>query len=429
MKILIVSSEAWRDDTNGGNVLSNIFEGIDAEFAQIYCSADMPDNKLCKRYFQITDSMVIKNILEKEDVGREFVYDKTYFEENICDCESTNKYIFDCIRKCKFHIVYAIREFAWKIANIENERLESFVQEFNPDIVFAPCYASHKMQRIDRFVKRITKKPMVSYISDDNYSLKQFQLSPIYWVNRLILRKNIRNTFAGYDLTYTMTDEQLNELKKSFNCNMKILKKSADFDKENPKNKVNDVIKLVYAGGIYIKRWKVLCEISRTIALLNKQGKKAELHIYTNNKLSKKQERTLNDKINSFVHGIVSFDNLQNIYRKSDIAIHCESFSLKNKLLTRLSFSTKIIDCLNSSCAVLAIAWNKQAGYAYLKREDAAFCIDEAKKIKKELPKLINDCSLLMSYSNKAWECGKRNHNQDEVRSSFVEDLKKIAYK
>ena len=65
MKILIISAEVWRDDTNGGNVLSNIFGGTGYEFAQIYCNPGNPSNFLCKWYYQMTDSMMIKSILRK----------------------------------------------------------------------------------------------------------------------------------------------------------------------------------------------------------------------------------------------------------------------------------------------------------------------------------------------------------------------------
>ena len=59
MKVLIISQELWSENNNGGNVLSNLFSGFDAEFAQIYCSPGTPNNKICKRYFQITDSMIV----------------------------------------------------------------------------------------------------------------------------------------------------------------------------------------------------------------------------------------------------------------------------------------------------------------------------------------------------------------------------------
>ena len=70
MMVIVISLEVWRDDNNGGNVLSNIFDGIEAEFAQVYCSSGFPKNDICKKYFQMTDAMAIKNIFKKQKMGR-----------------------------------------------------------------------------------------------------------------------------------------------------------------------------------------------------------------------------------------------------------------------------------------------------------------------------------------------------------------------
>ena len=67
MKVLIISAETWRDDKNGGNVLSNIFNNTNFEFAQIYCNPGNPSNKLCKNYFQLTDTMIINSFFSKNN--------------------------------------------------------------------------------------------------------------------------------------------------------------------------------------------------------------------------------------------------------------------------------------------------------------------------------------------------------------------------
>ena len=59
MRILVLSNEVWNDRINGNNVTSNWFEGMDAEFANIYASPDEPLNNCCQRYYQITDSMML----------------------------------------------------------------------------------------------------------------------------------------------------------------------------------------------------------------------------------------------------------------------------------------------------------------------------------------------------------------------------------
>lgn len=429
MRILIISAEVWRDDTNGGNVLSNLFSGIDAEFAQIYCNPGTPKNNICKLYYQMTDSMAIKNIINKTEMGNVIRY-KDYpcyeIDNNSIDKNDLKKN--PILKKIRGNTIYAIKEFIWSMSTWKNKKLEKFVLDFKPDVIFAPCYGSHIMLSITRHIAKILKVPVISYISDDHYSLKQFSISPIYWFNRFILRKNLRKTFPYYDLVYTMTEEQLDECKKAFNCNIKILKKFGNFQEKLTKSyEKDDVIRLVYAGGIHYGRWKTLIEISKAIRSLNKEGKKYILEIYTGNDLTKYQKKYLNDGKNSIVHGLVEQDELKEIYKQADIALHVESFNLKDKLATRISFSTKIIDLLSSSCAVMAICWEKHSGYTYLNKYDAAICINSTNKIEAKLREIYNNKSIIDEYSEKAWKCGKMNHSVDDIQKFLVEDFRRVG--
>lgn len=431
MKILVISAEVWRDDTNGGNVLSNLFSGIDAEFAQIYCNPGKPKNNICKKYYQITDKMVIDSYLKRKPIGNVISFDEfpIYDEVNeYIDTVDIKKNNFLKMLKC--NSLLAIREIMWNCSNWKNYKLEQFIRDFNPDIVFAPCYGSHIMLSINRYVANITNVPVISYISDDHYSLKQFSISPIYWINRFILRNNLRKTFPYYSLIYTMTQEQLQECKKAFNCNIKILKKGGEFKEDNLVDKeVNKRIKLVYAGGIYLGRWKTLAKIAKAIKKLNKYEDKFVLDIYTGNELTKKQNKYLNDGQNSRVHGLVSQEKLREIYKEADIALHVEGFNLKDRLATRISFSTKIIDLLGSSCAVMAISWKKHSGYTYLKSQDAAICIDNLRDIEGVLSNLYSNKQIIREYSKKAWRCGKKNHGISNIKLSIQEDFKELTTK
>ena len=427
MRILIISQEVWRYDTNGGNVLSNIFEGIDAEFAQIYCSPGTPSNHICKLYFQMTDAMIIKNVFRSAPVGKVLKYKD--FPQDIQKSQGSDEThikFYSFFRKYSFQIFHIIKEILWKLSEWKNSSLQEFIEEFNPDIIFAPCYGSHIMLSLDRYTAELTKKPVISYISDDHYSLQQFSISPLYWINRLILRNNLLKTFKYYDLTYTMTDEQLIECQDAFDCDMKILRKSVNLSKVPQKKQNSKTIKLIYAGGIYLNRWKTLASVAQAVREINKDGVRMTLDIYTGNELSNKQQLLLNDGENSFVHSAISQDMLSEKYSESDIALHVESFDLRNRLITRISFSTKIVDCLTSGCATMAICWNKQAGYNYLKKEDAAICVDNIADIKLKLKQIADDPSVLTEYRNKAYKCLENNHQQSHSRNQIINDFNKI---
>lgn len=425
MKVLIISHELWSENNNGGNVLSNLFSGFDAEFAQLYCSPGIPNNKICKRYFQITDSMVVNGLFRNQKVGKalnfkEYPYSST---NNIVSDFDESKWYFKLFKKFRFSIFETIRELIWKFAPWQSKELDDFILGFNPDVIFAPCYGHMYMLRINRYVKKITRANMISYISDDSYSLRQFNLSPFYWLNRLMTRISIKRTFRDYSLVYTMTDEQSKELTKSLGANMKVLMKGGDFSGECEKVKVNDPIRIVYAGGIYINRWKILASIGETLKQVNSDRVRMQLDIYTQNETTEKQRQLLNDNQNIFLHSAISQTELANVYKLSDIALHVESFELKYRLLTRLSFSTKIVDCLASSCAVMAISWKEHSGLKYLQKEDAALCINEISTLHDTLQSIVNNPEIIIAYANKAWECGKRNHQIGQIRQDLYNDF------
>ena len=423
MRVLIISKEAWRNEQNGGNVLTNIFENFSGDYAQIYCTDALPNNSICKSYYQMTDNMMVNNILHNKKVGKEIKYENYPYD--------TKAYVqkYNSLKKCNLPIVPVLREIVWKIAKWDIDGIKNFVLDFNPDVIFAPCYGSHYMIKLTKIVKSFCDVPVISYISDDFYTNKQFNFSIIYWLNHFILRKHVSDVFKLYDLVYTMTNEQKSQCEKDFHANMKILRKVGNFDKKRLKTKVNNPIRFVYAGGIYLNRWKTLVSLAESIKKINKNGTKMVLYIYTTNEISPKVLNILNDNKNSFVHKAVSLEELKDIYSNSDIALHVEGFDIKNKMTVRLSFSTKIVDCLDSGCAVMAICDDKQAGFSYLKKNNAALCIDDKKNIYDCLLSIINNPQILIDYQKKAFDLGTLNHSKDIVIQNLKNDFEKVIGK
>lgn len=423
MRVLIISKEAWRNEQNGGNVLTNIFENFSGDYAQIYCTDALPNNSICKSYYQMTDNMMVNNILHNKKVGKEIKYENYPYD--------TKAYVqkYNSLKKCNLPIVPVLREIVWKIAKWDIDGIKNFVLDFNPDVIFAPCYGSHYMIKLTKIVKSFCDVPVISYISDDFYTNKQFNFSIIYWLNHFILRKHVSDVFKLYDLVYTMANEQKSQCEKDFHANMKILRKVGNFDKKRLKTKVNNPIRFVYAGGIYLNRWKTLVSLAESIKKINKNGTKMVLDIYTTNEISPKVLNILNDNKNSFVHKAVSLEELKDIYSNSDIALHVEGFDIKNKMTVRLSFSTKIVDCLDSGCAVMAICDDKQAGFSYLKKNNAALCIDDKKNIYDCLLSIINNPQILIDYQKKAFDLGTLNHSKDIVIQNLKNDFEKVIGK
>ena len=94
---------------------------------------------------------------------------------------------------------------------------------------------------------------------------------------------------------------------------MKILQKCGSFEFENEYKIIDEKkpIKLIYAGKFYMNRWEVLGEIVDILREINKDKVKMVLEIYTTDKATKRQKELLDDRINSFIMGKVTQEELK----------------------------------------------------------------------------------------------------------------------
>lgn len=429
MKILIIADEVWNDDIHGNNVLSNWFSNFDADFAVIYCSPGTPKNKVCNQYFQITDAMMVKSILGKK-AGNKFEITISQMQQNQTtqNTEEIPVKFYSFMKSIAGEGIRTIRDLIWLFGRYEKYELQKFIDDFNPDIVFCPRLLTPKLLRLENIVSKMTNAPFVAFTADDEASLKQKNYSPLYWLKRICFRKAFQKHVKLYKHYFMFSEEQAEDYNSAYNISTSTLFKSGNFDKKLEEKNINTPIKLVYAGRLYCNRWKTLVEISKALKQINADELKMTLDIYTQEKVTTEQRKALMLSNDVVLHKPVKPEELISIYKNADIALHVESFDKKYKYATRVSFSTKIIDLMASTCAIIAICWDKHAGFQYLKKNDAAFCISDAEQIKSMLEKIVNNPQLIRTYSRKAFECGKINHNnlliENKIRNVFEKVIK-----
>ena len=151
--------------------------------------------------------------------------------------------------------------------------------------------------------------------------------------------------------------------------------------------------------------------------------------IYIHEALTNEQRKALSPENSVYMKGSVNPQQLKEVYRNADIALHVESMDKKNRLATRVSFSTKIIDLMASSCAILAVCWNRHCGYQYLRDNDAAFCVDNYSDILPMLQRIVDNPSLVQNYAQKAYECGRKNHAREKIQKQIREKFEELIAK
>lgn len=423
MKVLVISNTPWSSENSFGNSFSNIFSGIDnIEFANISLRKVNSLDSIVSSCFEISEKSLISNLKNKSVPSGKKI-DIHSLKKN--DNSITESNVKNFARNKRWMIMFWARDLIWKIGKWKSKELTDFIDDFNPDIIFQPVYYSSYINDIACFVKDYTQKPMIGYISDDNYTLRQFSLSPFYWIDRFYKRKKVRKTFNKCKTIYVISETQRREYAKIFGDKFKILTKCADFDDtQKPDFKEpGEVLKLTYAGNISHGRYSILSLLAKVIKQLNSNEKKFLLDIYSGTPLTEKQKANLNLEGASAFHSAVSYSEILEIQKQSDILVHAEAFELKEKLATHQSFSTKIVDYLATNRCILAIGDGSCSSIQYFIDNDCGAVAKEKNEIATVLNQLYENKSLLKEYARKAWNSGKKNHQRDIMQKDLYNEL------
>ena len=428
MRILLITSEEWNDAIYGNNVLTNWFEGFDADFAQIYTSPGKPYNSICTRYFQITDAQMVRSLYTDELAGG--VVQKPTQEDDVklsqVNAQKTGSY--KRLKQLSLYIhtpMMMVRDAIWLWGHYDKNALKHFIDDFNPDVVYCPRFFSPKLKRLEKLVSSMTEAPFVAFTADNEASLNCYSWSPLFWIRRLAIHSMFKKHIKLYKYYFMFSEEQSLDYHREYGLPTACLYKCGRFEESYEHKNVNTPIRMVYAGRLYCNRWKTLSAIGEALEQLNQSEKKMILDVYTADVLTRKQKRVLSKFKHLRVHAPITASQLAEEYKKADIALHVESFDKEFRMATRYSFSTKIIDLMASSCAIMAICWEKHAGYQYLKKQDAALCVTKYDDILPMMQKISEQPSLIQEYAEKAWECGKKNHSrhdiQQQIKDAFTE--------
>ena len=426
MNILVFTRGAWRNDNNIGNTMTNFFSDFSQDNIYGLClRQEEIDNSILKKNFCISESQIIKSLLKKDQIGQ--MVDCGTHGLKVQD-DHIEKNIYQFSKKHYSHLLPFMRELLWSVASWKNSKLNAYLDEIKPDIIFMPVFGCWYPHKILKYLHQYTNAKIVLFHADDNYTLKKYSLSPFYWIYRIILRKWVKKSVAISDLNYAISELQKREYESAFQKEFKILYKGYSFETPPRHEHQKDHFKIVFTGNIGVGRYQSLAKIGKAVANLNNKEKKAELDVYTLTPLSKKMKKELDFPGALYLKGGISAEAVAMVQARADVLVHAEAFSLKNKLAVRQSFSTKIVDYFKEAKCILAVGPMDVASMDYLAKNDAAVTASSEKEIEEKLRELIENPELLQEYGQKAWECGKRNHQRKMIQEMLQRDFEEIIH-
>lgn len=416
-KVLVVGVNPWIDNT-GINTLIEFFDCWNKDaLAHIYTREKLPYTHVCDRFFRISEPRVLKSVFKR----------KIKTGEVVCNTEPDGSFVESAhYGKPAGYLKQLLREAVWKMGKWKSKELDAFLADYAPDVLFFPVYSNVYMCRLQNYIAKKTKKPIVLYVSDDNYSYKSVRKTPAALLHRFWLRRQEKKLFKNASRIMVISPKQKEEYDRLFGTDSVVLTKGVDFEKHPFEEKpLHDPIKIVYTGKLIIGRWRSLAAIAQALGAINADGVKMELDIYTTDKLTAEQERALN-RNGCAVKGALKLDEVRAVQKEADVLVFVESLEKKYRYAARLSFSTKITDYLRSGKCIFAIGDQDIAPIDYFKRYDSAVTASSESQIIAQLKRLASDPALIGEYAKKAYACGKEHHAKDKMNELLISTVESV---
>lgn len=412
-RILIVSNNPFSETSNNGKTMLSFFSMYDNDqVAQLFFKNEIPSFRKFKNYYQLTD----KDILFFRK-GKRMV--ETAFPVRDSNGKATNGNVSDFFR--------VLREVIWKVGPWKNSRLDRWINEFQPNMIFFCAGDSIFAYRIVNYIQKKWGAKIVTYITDD-YIMPRSKDSFIGSKRRKIIW-NKMSEIVSKSSAYFVISKSMNErYEKIFGKQGIVLNNAQNFSSEVFDSVFpEDEISLVYAGGLHYRRFEPLIAIKAAIEKYNKESKKkATLYIYSNPDINSTIIDSLKGKYSKFC-GLVDESELIKILNSCTIPVFVESFDSESIEATRLSLSTKIPEYLSLGKPILAVGPEEVSSITTLK--SVAYCITDVDKINEEIFFFLNNYKAQSDLSEKAKNLYFSEFSKEIIMNRFRKAMNSNDYK
>lgn len=422
MKILVITRNAWDDTNSIGNTMSNFFGGLDGvEFANIYFRSARPSNKLCRRYYRTSELEIAKKWFSPKKIGKAFTADADEPAEQAQPAAGgREKTLIRIIQKHGIKAAYKLSDRLWYSRRWINQSLKDFVEDFAPDVVFSFVKSAPQYYLTVRYLREQFNVPLLSWIADDEYTALAKNKS-----SREI--ENLKYILKESAVVKGCSEEICQYYNSVFGCNATPLYKGCDLSVP-PKNKLNAPLKIVYAGNLLYGRLEILRKIADALEKYAEGGKKVCFEIFSNTAMSQAElQENFGDKRCTKYMGRRDYEAVKQSLADADVVLHAESFDEEQILKTKYSFSTKIIDCLQSGSVILAVGPEDISSIKYIMRIPGAHVITDVNRLEEGLFALLNDSDSFAERAAKSREFAEKYHDATNNSMALKHTLESIV--
>lgn len=422
MNILVVGGGSWDDTTSLGNTFSNLFSGWgDVNFHNLYFRETAPNNSVCRDYFRITTKEILMKYLTRRKIGMAFQTTgecKKHEDRN----GAKEKKAISIIHRFGLNAIYELEDKLWYSRKWINEELDQFIDRVKPDIIFSFAAGNSYMWLPIEYIKMRTGAKLILLVADDLHTTYRLNNDR----HHLRMRKDLDQLIGLADRIYGISEEMCAYYQKLYGIAATPLYKGCLFENQ-PMSQVHTPIKFVYAGNLLFGRLETLIALVDCLERLNAGGMRVTLDIYSGTIITDEQEKKINRGFSARFHGEIAYQEVKQKMAEADVVLHVESFEEEQIKRIRYSFSTKIIDCLQSGSVMLAIGPKGISSIEYPRKIPGAVVIDDLQDIYDKVDELVSEGEHLVNRANQMRMFALDRHDITRVRKELQIEFHKVC--
>lgn len=420
MNIFVVSEAAWNTSNSVGNTLTNWFANWpDTNIYHFYARHQNPDTDIVNAYYRVSALEVLKCAFTMKNSGSILNAQDVYGNVMGGSDNDKERQLITKLHKSRNELVYWCMEQIWLTKKWMNQRFASFLEDHQPDILFAFATSPYVLAPMIEYIKRkkINTK-IVLYIADDVLS----GFSQHAWFRKTYLKKKFDYCISQADKLYGASVEMAAVYADRYKKPVTPLYKGCAF--ELPiRIDVSKPIKIVYAGNLLFGRDQTIACILSALKRINSVETKVVMEVYSNMLLTTDVQRKLFDEKNVFFRGTLPYQEIKKVLNSADIVVHIESFNEEKIKEVKYSFSTKIIDCLQSGSYFLGIGPKGISSIEYIRKIPGTTVIDSIDGIADGIENLVMHPELLVAGKQNTRAYAEKVHSIDVVRKGLQDDF------
>ena len=379
--------------------------------AQFFSNTKKPCKGHCETLFQITDHRMMKRWMGKKiDTGVIFHYDELEEEWTDTDLELGSEAAEAVYKFGRKHtpLTHLLRGMLWRKRFWCTDKLNNWLDEFNPECVFLAFSDDYFIPQIALYVARRYNIPIVSCIGDDYYFNVRPSLNPLYHLYRQTYRKLIDKVLSWPGSAMYISDKIRDKYNAEFGLDGETVYLASTIQRK-PFSIINTEHPVItYFGNIRMGRNNSLNDIGYALGEINPNY---ILEVYSNEQ-DESYYGVFNDNLNVKFMGSVPYAQVQKRMAESDITVIVEGFSEHDINLSRYSLSTKAADALASGASILSYGSLESGIIDYMRSTEASVVCTRKENLVESIKRLIADTDLQKRYYDQAIVMTEKHHNR-----------------